>query len=551
MTSPLSYKPQDPRRVMIFDTSLRDGEQAPGFSLGVPEKLMVAHALKALGVDIIEAGFAAASPGDEAAIAAIADELDGVTLCSLSRGLKSDIDAAARALDKAKRKRCHIFLATSPIHRAAKLRKSRQEVFDIAVDTVSYAAGLFDEVEFTPEDGTRTEPDFLIEVLRAVAERGAKIINIPDTVGYVTPPEIYALFRQVQKDLADFPDLIFSVHCHNDLGLAVANSLSALQAGARQVECTLNGIGERAGNASLEEIVMALHTRPDLYDLKTGIDTTRLAPTSRLLARATGSVVVRNKAIVGKNAFAHESGIHQHGMLTDARTYEIMRPEDVGVEKSNLVLGKHSGRHAIAKQAKALGFELDENDMNEVFAAFKHRADEIGEIDEWELKALMQRSNAHMSGARLLSLSTETRDGKARVEIHLGLDHDDERVITGTGPSALDAALEALLAAYLPGAEVVDCEILQAGFDFTKGAFAEIGLKADNAPSTPVTRGRGRGADPVWAGVRALVDALEKVLASRQFCDMSAASVSAETHTEAEATPSGPAQTEAFHETTR
>ena len=496
---------------MIFDTSLRDVEQAPGFSLGVADKLRIAHALKTLGVDIIEAGFAAASPGDEAAIAAIASEVEAVTLCSLARGLKADIDAAARALDKAKTKRCHIFLATSPIHRAAKLKKSRQEVFDIAVETVAYAATCFDEVEFTPEDGTRTEPDFLIEVLRAVADCGAKIINIPDTVGYVTPPEIYALFKQVQKDLASYPDLIFSVHCHNDLGLAVANSLSALQAGARQVECTLNGIGERAGNAALEEIVMALHTRPDLYGLTTGIDTTKLAPTSRLLSRATGSVIVRNKAIIGKNAFAHESGIHQHGMLTDARTYEIMRPEDVGVEKSNLVLGKHSGRHAIAKQAHAMGFALDENDMNDVFAAFKRRADEIGEIDEWELKALMQRSNAHMSGARLLSLSTKTEDGQASVELRLGLDHENERLISGIGPSALDAAMSALLTAYLPEAQVVDCEILQAGFDFSHGAFAEISLNSGDQ----ITRGRGRGLDPVWAGVRALIDALEKVLASR------------------------------------
>ncbi|MDI7775470.1 2-isopropylmalate synthase [Asticcacaulis sp. EMRT-3] len=498
--------PTDRDRVLVFDTSLRDGEQAPGFSLGVRDKLRMAHALSALGVDILEAGFAAASPGDEEAIRVIASEVAGPVFCSLSRALESDLDAAARALAPARRSRAHIFLATSPIHRAAKLKKSRIEVLETAVRAVAYAAGMFDEVEFSPEDAIRTEADFLTEICQAVVEAGATTLNIPDTVGYATPDEIRNIFAGLRTAIPD-PAIILSAHCHNDLGLAVANSLAALQGGARQIECTINGIGERAGNCSLEEVVMALKVRPDLFDLHTGINTTHLTRTSRLLARATGSVMARNKAVVGKNAFAHESGIHQHGMLSDARTYEIMRPEDVGLEKSNMVLGKHSGRHAIAKQATALGFALDDQALGEVFASFKRRADEIGEIDEHELRALLGRgASATGDMARIAGLRTQVTATGA--SIALDIQHDDRslQTVIGEGRNAFDAGLHALTRAYGTAAEVIDCEITQAGFDFDSGAFAEMTLSIKGE----VYRGRGRGPDSVWAGLRALCDAFEK-----------------------------------------
>ncbi len=496
----------DPNRILVFDTSLRDGEQAPGFSLGVKEKLMMAHALKELGVDIIEAGFAASSPGDEEAIRVVASEVEGPTFCSLCRALESDLDAAARALAPAKRSRVHIFLATSPIHRAAKLKKTRDEVMEIGIRAVAYASQLFDEVEFSPEDAIRTEPDFLAEICQAVADAGATTLNIPDTVGYSTPNEIFRIFTELKASVKGHPGIVFSAHCHNDLGLAVANTLSALDAGARQIECTINGIGERAGNCSLEEVIMALKVRPDLYNVTTGVDTTKLVGISRMLARATGSVMVRNKAIVGKNAFAHESGIHQHGMLNDARTYEIMRPEDVGLAKSNMVLGKHSGRHAIAKQAASMGHVLDDKALGEVFTAFKRRADEIGEIDEFELRSLLNRTNAHGDTARISAVRTQV--ARDRTDIAMDLLHDDRslQTVRGEGANAFEAGFNALSKAYDIEAEVADCEITQAGFDFDGGAFAEISLKIKGE----VYRGRGRGPDPVWAGLRALCDAFEK-----------------------------------------
>ena len=496
----------DPNRVLVFDTSLRDGEQAPGFSLGVKDKLKMAHALKELGVDIIEAGFAASSPGDEEAVRTVASEVKGVTLCSLSRGLESDLDAAARALEPAERSRVHIFLATSPIHRAAKLKKSRDEVLEIGVRSVAYASQLFDEVEFSPEDAIRTETDFLHEICREVAKAGATTLNIPDTVGYSTPDEMFRIFTDLMASLSDMPHLVYSAHCHNDLGLAVANSLAALKAGARQVEGTINGIGERAGNCSLEELIMAMRVRSDQYGLTTGIDTRHFTKVSRMLARATGSVITRNKAIVGKNAFAHESGIHQHGMLNDARTYEIMRPEDVGLEKSNMVLGKHSGRHAIAKQAAAMGYALSETDLGDVFAAFKRRADEIGEIDEFELRGLLDRNASHGDSARISAVRTQVV--RERTDIAIDLVHDDRRIQTvrGEGNNAFEAGLDALVTAYGHKAEVVDCEVTEAGFDFDAGAFAEISLNINGE----VHRGRGRGPDPVWAGLRAMCDSFEK-----------------------------------------
>jgi 2-isopropylmalate synthase len=390
----------DADRVIVFDTTLRDGEQAPGFSMAPEAKVKMAAALRDLGVDVIEAGFAAASPGDAEAVRRVAGEVEGPVFCSLSRANEGDIQIAYGALQSAPKRRLHIFLSTSPIHRAAKLRMSAGEVLEAAVRSVAFARTLFEDVEFSAEDAIRTEPQFLGDVMEAVAAAGAATLNIPDTVGYSTPEEIGELFAEVGRRVARFPGVILSAHCHNDLGMAVANTLSAVANGARQVEVAVNGIGERAGNCALEEVVMALRTRADLFGVRTNIDTTRLLTTSRLLSALTRSPVVRNKAIVGVNAFAHEAGIHQHGMLADARTYEIMRPEDVGFEGTRLVLGKHSGRRAVAQRAKALGYQLSANELGCVFADFKRRADEIGEIDDSELVAIIIAAGAQMEAAR-------------------------------------------------------------------------------------------------------------------------------------------------------
>ena len=381
----------DPNRVIVFDTTLRDGEQAPGFSMSPTDKVRLAHVLAALKVDVIEAGFAAASPGDEEAVRRVVGEVEGPVFCSLARATESDIDAAWRGLRSSPDPRIHIFLGTSPIHRSAKLRMSTDQVLAAVDRAVRYAAARFDDIEFSPEDAIRTEPAFLAEVCEVAAAAGAGTLNIPDTVGYSTPGEIGGIFRDLIARLRPrFPNVVFSAHCHDDLGMAVANSLSAVEAGARQVEGAINGIGERAGNASIEEIVMAIRTRVDRYGLTTGVEATQLVAASRLLSEITHTPVMRNKAIVGLNAFAHEAGIHQHGMLADSRTYEIMRPQDVGFDSTSFVLGKHSGRHAVARRAEALGHLLVGEHLSAAFAGFKTRADQIGEIDDIELLAIVE-----------------------------------------------------------------------------------------------------------------------------------------------------------------
>jgi 2-isopropylmalate synthase len=386
-------------RVRIFDTTLRDGEQAPGFSMDRRAKLRMAHALEELGVDIIEAGFPQASPDDFAAVAEIARTLKAPTIAALARCQDADIDSAGKALQGARHSRIHLFLSTSPLHREHKLGKSRQEVIDIAAAAIRRAKALVHEVEFSAEDALRTEPDFLAEVFSVAVEAGASVLNAPDTVGYVTPSEIHAMFTYLREHVRGADKVVFSAHCHDDLGMAVANSLAAISAGARQVECTINGIGERAGNAALEEVVMALHTRRPLFGVDTGIVTERLFPTSRLLAEVTGQPVPRNKAIVGDNAFAHESGIHQHGMLKHRGTYEIMRPQDVGA-KTSLVLGKHSGRHALRQRLEELEFEVDETTLDAVFESFKNLTDRQRSITNDDLVALMDKhQNPHQTAA--------------------------------------------------------------------------------------------------------------------------------------------------------
>jgi len=336
----------NPDRVLIFDTTLRDGEQSPGCSMARPEKLRVARALAELGVDVIEAGFPAASRGDFESVEAVAREVQGPIVCALARCHDEDIELAARALAAAERRRLHVFLATSAIHRQYKLNMAQEEILRLAAAGVGRARELCADVEFSPEDASRTELEFLAQVVEVAIAAGATTVNIPDTVGYTVPDEFAELFRYLHKNVRGIEGVRLSVHCHDDLGMAVANSLTAVVAGARQIECTINGIGERAGNCSLEEVVMALKTRAAFFNVATGVNTSRLYPTSRLVSSITGMPIPRNKAVVGENAFAHEAGIHQHGMLKHHSTYEILRPEDVGLSRSHLVLGKHSGRHA-------------------------------------------------------------------------------------------------------------------------------------------------------------------------------------------------------------
>src|SRR5512140_1476783 len=403
-----------PERVIVFDTTLRDGEQSPGASMNLGQKLQVARALRDLAVDVIEAGFAAASPGDFEAIQAVSRETDGATICSRSRSNRGDIEASAKALADAERKRIHVFLATSPIHRDFKLKMAKEEIIKRAVDGVKLARELCDDVEFSCEDAARTELEFLAEVVERGIEAGATTLNIPDTVGYMLPHTYAETLAYVKKHVRGIDRVVLSVHCHNDLGLAVANSLAGVSVGARQVECTINGIGERAGNASLEEIVMAIKTRHDVLHVRTGVKSERLYPTSRLVSQVTGLHVQRNKAIVGQNAFAHEAGIHQHGMLAHRETYEIMRPEEVGFSRSSLVLGKHSGRHALKDRLVALGYQLDDGQVDKVFAEFKVLCDKKKEIYDADIEALVIHGQILGAGTHaweLVALSTTSGTG--------------------------------------------------------------------------------------------------------------------------------------------
>src|SRR5215467_13126818 len=357
-------RPED--RVVIFDTTLRDGEQAPGASMNLQQKATVAVALRDLGVDVVELGFPTASPGDFEAVATISRAVEGPLMCALARANREDIDRATEALKDAPRRRLHVFLATSPIHREFKLKLAKHEIVRTASEAIRYGRERFDDLEFSAEDAARTELDFLCEVVERAIEAGATTINIPDTVGYAMPEQFGATIAHLKAKVRGIDRVVLSVHCHNDLGLAVANSLAALRAGARQVECTVNGIGERAGNCSLEEVVMALKTRADYFRLHTGVRTEHLYPASRVVAKASGFPVQRNKAIVGQNAFAHEAGIHQHGMMMHSATYEIMKPEDVGFKCTNLVLGKHSGRHLLQMRLSELGYHLDKDELDKL-----------------------------------------------------------------------------------------------------------------------------------------------------------------------------------------
>jgi len=381
----------DSARIVVFDTTLRDGEQAPGFSMDVPSKLTMARALDALGVDIIEAGFPIASPADAEATRQVALEVRRPVIAALARCRPLDIDEAARALEPAERKRIHTFLATSDLHLQAKLRITREQCLDAVVDNVRRARNFVDDVEFSAEDATRSDRDFLCRVVEAAINAGATTINLPDTVGYGIPDETRDFFAAVIGRVPNADKAIFSTHCHDDLGLAVANSLAAIQGGVRQIECTINGIGERAGNASLEELVMALRVRQDRMPFDTAVNTPLLFETSQLLSKLTAEPVQSNKAIVGRNAFAHEAGIHQAGMLKDSRTYEIMRPADVGQDSNQLVLGRHSGRHAVGKRAEQLGFTLTSDELAQVYHAVVTMGEHRKSIGDNDIRRIVER----------------------------------------------------------------------------------------------------------------------------------------------------------------
>lgn len=382
------------KQIRILDTTLRDGEQSPGCSMNISEKIALAKQLDRLGVDYIEAGFAIASPGDFAAVAEIAKVVENASVSSLARAVEKDIDAACEAVKDAKKPRIHIFLATSDIHMEYKLKMTREQVLKRASEAVKYAKTKCYDIEFSAEDASRSDRDFLVEVYNEVIKAGATAINIPDTVGYASPKEMYDLVSYVIKNVKDVDNVNISVHCHNDLGLATANSLAAIEAGANIVECTINGIGERAGNAALEEIVMNLHTRKEFYQAYTNINTKEIFRTSRLLTKTTGVKVQPNKSIVGENAFAHESGVHQHGVLQNKLTYEIISPETIGLVSNSIVLGKHSGKHALRERVKELGYVITEDQLEELFLEFKKLADRQKQVTDVDIEALLFKNRA-------------------------------------------------------------------------------------------------------------------------------------------------------------
>jgi 2-isopropylmalate synthase len=500
-----------PRPIVIFDTTLRDGEQSPGCSMNLEEKLEVAQALVDLGVDVIEAGFPIASPGDFEAVREIARTVRGSTICGLARCNEKDIDRAWEALREAPDARIHVFLATSAIHREFKLRMGKEEIIQRAVDGVKRAKGYCENIEFSPEDAARTEPDFLCAVVEAAINAGATTVNIPDTVGYATPAHFAGVIQNLRNRVPNIDRAVISVHCHNDLGLAVANSLAAVENGAGQIECTINGIGERAGNCSLEEVVMAMRTRNDYYHTTTNIHTPRLVPTSRLLSNITGLQVQRNKAIVGRNAFAHEAGIHQDGMLKERTTYEIMRPEDVGFTQTDLVLGKHSGRAALSDRAKALGYHITAEQLQEVFEEFKKLADKKKEVYDADIAALIEKRMT-VAGDQWQLVAFEvhaTGKGEPTVSVTLKRgDNEQSRTVSG-GDGPLDALFRAI--EEITGTAVVVRDFRVHSVTRGKDAQGEATIEVER--DGRVFRGRGVSTDTVEAATLAFLNAVNRAAA--------------------------------------
>ena len=506
--------------ILIFDTTLRDGEQSPGCSMNLEEKLQVAAQLESLGVDIIEAGFAIASQGDFEAVSEVARQCRQATVASLARAAIADIDRAWEAVQHAARPRIHTFIATSPLHMRVKLNKSPEEVLEAIARTVSHARNLCPDVEWSAEDATRSDPDFLARAIETAIASGARTINLPDTVGYATPETYGAMFRDMIGRVPNADLAVFSTHCHNDLGLAVANTLSAVMAGARQVESTINGIGERAGNAAVEEIAMALKVRHDVMPMRTNIVSTEITRASRLVSGITGFQVQPNKAIVGANAFAHESGIHQDGMLKDASTYEIMTPESVGVAISNLVMGKHSGRAAFRSKLEELGYDLGDNAFQDAFVRFKALADAKKAVFDEDIVALVDDEvlRGH-DRIQVKEVEIHCGTGPARAILTLEIDGDEHTAATrGSGPiDALFAAIRQLVPHESGLLERYEVHAITGGTD----AQAEVSVLL--AEDGRTTRGRGAHHDTLVASARAYVNALNKLMVKRGRAPVDAA----------------------------
>jgi 2-isopropylmalate synthase len=504
----------DNNRIIIFDTTLRDGEQSPGASMTLDEKLRIAEVLEEMGVDVIEAGFPIASDGDFEAVNEIAKTIKNATICGLARATHMDIDRCAEAIKPAESGRIHTFIATSPLHMKYKLQMEPEAVLEKVIDSVTYARKFTDNVEWSCEDGSRSDHDFLCRCVEAAIKAGAGTINVPDTVGYAVPDEFAALISMLINRVPNIDKAIISVHCHNDLGLGVANSLAAVQAGARQIECTVNGLGERAGNAAAEEVVMALKTRHDHMPFTTGIKTEGIMKASRLVSTVTGFTVQPNKAIVGANAFAHESGIHQDGMLKNAQTYEIMTPESVGLTQSKLVMGKHSGRHAFREKLKELGYELGDNAVSDVFKRFKDLADKKKDIYDEDLIALVD-DQVVRTDDRVAVESLEIKCGTVHRPPTAGLSLTiDGKVVSceSTGDGPVDAAFNAVKELFPHSArlQLYQVHAVTQGTD----AQAEVTVRLDEDGRT--VNGQSADTDTIVASVKAYVSALNKLLEKRK-----------------------------------
>lgn len=496
-------------KVIIFDTTLRDGEQAPGATMNLEEKLLIAKTLEKMGVDVIEAGFPIASNGDFEAVNKIAKTIKNSTICGLARAKKADIERAAEALKTAARPRIHTFLATSPIHMQFKLKMDEAQVLNAITESVSLARNLCPEVDWSPEDATRSNRDFLFKAIETAISSGANTINIPDTVGYTTPEEYYDLILAIKNNVSNIDKAVISSHCHNDLGLAVANSLAAMRAGARQIECTINGIGERAGNAALEEIVMAIKTRPDFYGVETGIDTTMITRISKLVASITGFQVQYNKAIVGANAFAHESGIHQDGMLKNRETYEIMTPESVGLEKTSLTLGKLSGRAAFKDRLKEIGYELNDETLDQAFKKFKELADRKKEIQDEDIVALVDDSIVNKK-SRYSLIGLEVKCGKgeeAFVNVKIKIDNEEVETNFRSKDGPVDAIFNAIgkLIPHSASLELYQVQAVTEGTDAQ--AIVAVRLKQNNR----IFSANGADTDVLAASAIAYINCLDKL----------------------------------------
>lgn len=505
------------KEIKILDTTLRDGEQSPGCSMNISEKITLAKQLDLLGVDYIEAGFAIASPGDFAAVSEIAKAVENASVSSLARAVKKDIDAAWDSVKHAKKPRIHVFLATSEIHMEYKLKMTREQVLAKAAEAVAYAKSKCEDVEFSAEDASRSDREFLAKVYSAVIKAGATTINIPDTVGYSTPEEMYDLVSYLSKNVEGVEGVNISVHCHNDLGLGVANSLASIRAGANIVECTINGIGERAGNAALEEIVMGLYTRKNFYKAYTNIDTTQIYKTSRLLSKTTGVKVQPNKAIVGENAFAHESGVHQHGVLQNKETYEIMSPEVIGLRSNKIILGKHSGKHALKDRIKEFGYSFTDEQLEQIFKDFKKLADRQKQVSDADIEALIYQTKAGKAPAKfkldyyLVHVGNTVTTVSTIKLLEAGGIDKEATAMSKFGP--VDASYKAI-------AKIVGCDFELVDFTIqaiTGGTDAQAVVTVKLEDNEKVFNGHGVGMDIIQAAISAYISAINNIFYERQL----------------------------------